>query len=371
MLDDNTISHFDDKINYNPVNAQNALLCLKQLQEYENTPNFGELRYESPKDFKNKRYDEPEYYNEIDSTFYTDVATTTLAYTMKIFAKMGDTYSENVKKYLEDYFTEGTHDLVNDSSGEYSIFNGDSTLFDANLDIADSLYAYYNEYQLVTGDEEKKINDYTYLDGDIPKIVLKKTTDINGVDMDFYYVGDSICDFSAQLLQHDYNVTFLAERIPGEILELPIIKTGTNDIVTVTEDIYNVMNKDKGWAGYNNILNGHIVVREDYFTDVIFHEFGHSFDRLNQDFSNDYNNNNTGTWDKLTEKYADDIYTIRKGADISAGYKADGMREKHNEFYAEAFQLYFYSPETRAALPKEVRETIEEELSLRVEQTGR
>ena len=54
----------------------------------------------------------------------------------------------------------------------------------------------------------------------------------------------------------------------------------------------------------------------------------------------------------------------RRFSEINCGYIPDAMREKHTEFYAEAFQLYFYSPETRAALPKAVREEIERELEM-------
>ena len=114
--------------------------------------------------------------------------------------------------------------------------------------------------------------------------------------------------------------------------------------------------------------DGYIGVYGDNFTETICHELGHLFDKLNVEFifgnpwSPDYNKFNLGVWDKLTEEYADEIYSIRIGADIGCGYSVEGMYDKHTEFYAEAFQLYFYSPETRAALPEEVRERIEWEL---------
>jgi len=363
-------SHCDDKINYNRSNAESAIRCLKDLQTLEDTPNFGVLNYNSSNNLKNNRYDEPVYDGKIDSTFYTDMATATLAYTMKAFYdSFGDRFSVDVVAYIENYFTYGSHDLVNDSSGEYADFEGDMSLFDANLHVADSLYAYYNEYQLVdNGYDISRINSITYLDGDEPKIVLKKTDNINGVDMDFYYVGVNFNDFSTKLLQHDYNANFLEERMPGEVLEAVVSKTGNNEIVTVTENIYNEMNTDKGYVAYACYWRGAVVVRDDYFTDAICHEIGHLFDYVDcenpDDFYESYDyDNNTGTWDKLAEKYAGDIALIGLCFGIG-GYLPSSMRKMHYEFYAEAFQLYFYSPETRAALPKEVRDAIEQELEM-------
>jgi len=354
-------SHCDDKINYSRSNAEGAIRCLKDLQALEDTPNFGVLTYNKNLKDGNHRYDEPVYDDKIDSTFYTDMATATLVYTMKVFHdSFGDRFSIDIAKYIENYFTEGSHDLVNDSSGEYADFDGDMSLFDANLHVADSLYAYYNEYQLVTGDEERTINGYTYLDGDETKIVLKKTTDINGVDMDFYYVGEDFYDFSTKLLQHDYNANYLAERMPGEVLEAITSKTGVNDIVTMTETMYDVSDSNKNWVAYANSV-GYIVVKDDYFIETICHEIGHQFDWLNRGAGITIVN---GTWDKLADKYAEDIYSIRIGADIGCGYYPEEMKEMHTEFYAEAFQLYFHSPETRAALPKEVRDAIEQELEM-------
>jgi len=355
-----TISHCDDKINYNRSSAESAIRCLKDLQVLEDTPNFGVLTYNKKLKDGKHRYDEPVYDGKIDSTFYTDMATATLVYTMRIFHySFGDIFSDDVNKYLENYFTEGSHDLTNDSEGEYADFEGDMSLFDANLHVADSLYAYYNEYQLVTGDEEKTINKYTELDGDEPKVVLKKTDDINGVDMDFYYVGATFYDFSTKLLQHDYNANFLEERIPGEVLEATTSKTGVNDIITMTETMYNMSDSNPYWGAYAWVT-GHIVVRDDNFTEVICHELGHVFE-----YSADNQwHNSEEIWGGLSDKYAEDIYLIRKGADISCGYYPEEMKEMVYEFYAEAFQLYFYSPETRAALPKEVRDAIEQELEM-------
>ena len=66
--------------------------------------------------------------------------------------------------------------------------------------------------------------------------------------------------------------------------------------------------------------------------------------------------------DTVKEKYADDIYTIRVNNGLIVGYSPDKTREFDCEFYAEAFRMYFYSPETKAALSSAVRVAIEKEI---------
>lgn len=362
-------SHPSDGIYYNPSSALNALRCLFNMQKFEDIPNFGKIN----EHVLSGRYDIKSYSDKIDSTFYTDMATSTLSYTMQLlndwYHDFGDTFDD---KFLDEYITYiyDEHDLVNDSNGEFAGFEGDDSFLESDMYIAEALYAYYSEFQLVENDERNDIINRLDVSGISNEIIIKKTENINGVDMDFYYVSEDCYGLSQYLFKHDYNTKFYSDRMPGNILEAITTKFNKNDIITVTEGYRSHMSYTGNWAAYADYEENTIVVKDDYFTDVICHETGHLFDHLNAidvgkdcyvDF--DYTNFvNLGRWDRVAEKYADEIATIRRGADISCGYTSDGMRNDHSEFYAEAFQLYFYSDETRAALPNTVRERLEKEI---------
>ena len=360
-------------LSYDYESLTNAMYCLLKMQELEDKKDFGKIKNE----YQSKRYTAPVYRNNIDCTFYTDMATSTLGYTIwyiRNISENSDWFPDDMEHLLARYYDDGSHDLVNDSEGEYADFEGDMNIFDADIFTYEALYAYYNEFELVTGD---KIVEELGAADDVPRIILRKKEDINGEKISFYYIGYNFWDIGEQLIQHDYNTHFLEERIPGEVLDLIKEHYVSHHIITVGEVYYAENNFDKQidgitWAGiaYSHPQEGYIGVKGDYFTEVICHEYGHLFDYYNvkwigdSDYyiTQDYKKSNSGTWDLLTKEYADEIYTIRKGADIGCGYDVEGMLDDHNEFYAEAFQLYFYSEETRAALPKEVREQIEKEL---------
>ena len=220
----------NDKIVYDVISIEKSMRCLMNMQELENTPNFGKLTYKSPDGVPNNRYNIEEYKDRIDSTFYTDMATSTLAYTT-FFLKnnFGEEFDSDVFNYCNLYAMNGTHDLVNDSEDGFDDFNGDEYIFE-NLDgVIDlfKLYAFYNEFQLVLDEEKNKFveDKLWFTDGSGGKgiysdfsIVLKKRENINGSFVDFYYVSDRYFDISEQMIQHDYNKKFLGDRIPGNVL---------------------------------------------------------------------------------------------------------------------------------------------------------
>lgn len=366
---------------YDVATVENAMRCLMDMQELEETPNFGKLTYKSSSDVPNNRYNIEEYKDRIDSTFYTDMATATLIYTMDFLRNhFGEQFSWDVHTYIYEYGIndyEGV-DLINNSEGEFADFNGDSSILELGITaVFKQLYAYYNEFELISGEEKEKFitNEVVYKEGRFGLytdfgMILKKTENINGTDVNFYYVGDDTFYMSLQLGRHESNINFLNDKMPGNVLNA-ILDNGADDIniVTFSKDCFSDGSvnelKNANWAGLAfNVGNyGNIFIRHNYFNDSVIHEIGHLFDRVNifDIRTLDYGWN-IGVWDKLAEKYAEDIATIRKGADISCGYEASEMRAKHNEFYAEAFQLYFYSEETRAALPEKVRNRIETEI---------
>lgn len=382
-----------DQISYDVETVENAMRYLKKMQDLENIPNYGKLTH-NPK--TNKRYTIEEYKDRIDSTFYTDMATSTLAYTIYFLKnKLGAEFNVGIVDYCNLYATKGTHDLENNSEGEFAKFNGDESIF-ANLDgIVDifQLYAYYNEFELLTGKEKKEYIDKNFARlNKYPKeygiysdfeLIFKKKEKINGEEINFYYVSDEYFDMSEQMLLHDYNKKFLGDRFSGDLLDAIKSRSKTKglDIVTFSENCFSNGTSDEpykvSWAGLAYMDSGeNIIVRSNYFSDVICHELGHLFDMVNTIdvgvgwLTTDYmaisifgHTIDVGVWDKLADTYADDIAEIRMSAKIPAGYNAEQMKELHTEFYAEAFQLYFYSPETRAALPKKVRERIEKEIN--------
>lgn len=372
---DSNVSHYSGGINYEPSSALNAMRCLLNMQKFENIQNFGKIGEHT----LSGRYFIKNYTDKIDSRFYTDMATSILGYTMQLFNDryndFGDTFNDEfLDEYIDYIYDE--HDLINNSYGDFSNFDGDFSFLESDMYVAEALYAYYSEFQLVENDERNDIiNRLSNLDNH-NEIVIKKTENINGVNMDFYYVSDHLNEFIDYFIQHDYNTNFYRDRMPGNILDSITTKMGEIDIITVTHKYYNSMmakinflEPDRKWAAYADYSNKCIVVKGYNFTEVICHETGHFFDQLNSidlglvNISLDYTNFvDLGRWDRLAEKYADDIATIRKGADISCGYNAEDMRDMHYEFYAEAFQLYFYSEETRAALPNAVIEQLENEI---------
>lgn len=365
--------YYSDTISYNPDIVSNAMRALKEIQLYEDTADYAKLKNDLTINCTSKRYFMHKHNNLIDSTYYTDVATTTLAYNIWIFYnKFNDSFDNDIISDVNNYFIYGSHDLSNDSFSFFGGATGDMDLFESDLFIGDALYAYYNEYEII--DNENRYEDLmNRIDADVDDeyVIFRKVEYINGERMEFYYVGVNFYDISSQMLHHEYNSNFLAERFDGEILDAisdhyPI---GDEIIIVSNECRRDIEEENSTTAAYAAFPEGYIVVYNDCFTETICHEFGHLFDDLNMvdlilglTYSPDYNNGNFGKWDKLTEEYAEAIYSIRIGADIGCGYSVEGMYDKHYEFYAEAFQLYFYSPETRAALPEVVRERIEWEL---------
>ena len=351
-------------ITYNKMSATNALKCLMQMRELENTPKFGELKSDYP---KSTRYSIEESYKEIDSTFYTSKATSLLLYAMDLFSQDVTTEDE-LNLYID--FIGDIHDVTNDSSGEYANFNGDEYFLENEFgSIEENLYAYYSEFEVLTVEEEQEIFKRILSSEKISdRLAIKKTENINGEEIDFYYLGGNWHDLSSQMLEHEYNVEFLSDRMPSNLLSSINNNRGCNDIISIAYDCLPREEKEATWAAYAEYTYGSIVLKSGLFDQVICHELGHHFDTINNVdlgltyFTVDYNRGNFGKWDLLAKKYADDIFTIRTGADISCGYEPDEMRDMHYEFYAEAFQLYFYSPETRAALPEKVRKTIEAEI---------
>lgn len=369
---------------YDVATVENAMRCLLDMQALEETPNFGKLTYKSSSDVPNNRYNIEEYKDRIDSTFYTDMATTTLIYTMDFLRNnfdeqfswdmLGDIYEYGIYDY------DGV-DLINDSEGEFADFNGDISILELDeiFSTFKTLYAYYNEFKLISGEEKQHFidNEVGYKEGKYGlytdfEMILKKTENINGTEVNFYYVGDDAFRMSLQLSEHESNINFLNDRMPGNVLNA-ILDNGADDIniVTFSKDCFSdgSVNEPKNvnWAGlaFNTYNYGNLFLGQSYFDEAVIHEFGHLFDKVNAgDFLTfDYSmDGKFGIWDRLAEKYAEDIATIRKSVDISCGYNIDSLKEKHNEFYAEAFQLYFYSEETRAALPEKVRNRIETEI---------
>ena len=373
---------------YDVATVENAMRCLIYMKVLEKMPNFGKLTYKSSSDFSNNIYNIEEYKDRIDSTFYTDMASYTLMYTMNF---LEDEFIEQFSLLAEEYYQLKGVDIINDSEGEFADFNGDSSILELDLhniiSPMHSFYAYYNEFELVSGEEKVKFitNEVGYEEGKYGLytdfgMILKKKENINGSEINFYYVSDTSRGTSRQLDEHQSKVKYLSDRIPGNIFNAILDKGADSiDIVTFAKDCFSNGSDDEpkkaNWAGraFKGDNYGNIFLGQSYFDDVVIHEIGHLFDDVNAitldlgssyvfSASLDYNAYNFSYWDIYAEKYAEDIATIRKSADISCGYEASGMRAKHNEFYAEAFQLYFYSEETRAALPEKVRNRIETEI---------
>ena len=388
-------------ITYDNDSLTNAMYCLLKMQELEDTKDFGKIKNE----YTSKRYTAPVYVNTIDSTYYTDMATSTLGYTIwYINNTHPEDFPDDMIEMLDNYFQEGSHDLIDDTKDIFDQFfdpirdttigqildpivdffdqSGDMRLFNSGLFMHEALYAYYNGFYLVTDEEtDSKLVQGLHANDNVPRIILKKPENINGETIDFYYLGDDFYDIGGQLIKHDYNTRFLGEKMPGKALEVINDYYNNHCIVTVGNDYYK-KNNFEGWAGLACIggpSTGRIAVKGGYFSDVILHEYGHLFDYITNehvdedgntiyDYEYIYNEEGNrergvwGIWDQLAVRWADKIFGSRKDVKIKAGYHWLELMEKPNEFYAEAFQLYFYSEETRAALPDEVRETIEEEL---------
>lgn len=371
-----TVYHFSDKIYYNPDTMAAAMKKLKEIQQFEDITDYGMLKNDLAKSCSSKRYYMHVYKPSIDSTYFTDVATTTLAYNIWIFYnKFNQEFPEGTIEDVQNYFIHGSHDLSKDEKNTHKY--NDLDIFDSELFIADALYAYYNEYEIITNpDKISELAGKASSELGDNVIMLEKSEMINGEKIKFYYLGTDFYDISGYLLQHDYNAAFLADRIPGNIFDAldkhydDEGETG-DEIITISNSYYeSYCTFNDNWAAYAD-YNGYIVVKDNYFTETICHEFGHLFDDLSMIelgaislYGGDYDNFGLfGKWDKLAKKYADDIYTIRVGANIGCGYSEKEMLEQHNEFFAEAFQLYFYSEETRAALPVEIRDRIEYEIN--------
>lgn len=355
----------DNSIVFDKESAMSAFKCLMNMQDLEKDPKFGNLKAVYP---LNTRYTVKKN-NEIDSTFYTDKATSILAYALYRYDQDMNDFDETLFDRLISY-TFDEHDLINDSQGEYSNFKGDMSFFDSKFWVHEQLYAYYSEFEILSSEENQEIFKRIESNEEIDdRVAIKKTENINGVEMDFYYLGSTFDDLTYQILEHDTNIVFLKERIPGNVLNAINLERDCNDIISIAYDCLPESEQKDSWAAYAEYTYGSVVMKNGYFEDVICHELGHHFDKINEVdlgpfyFTVDYNNGDFGKWDVLAKKYADEIETIRVGADISCGYYAEDMIDMHYEFYAEAFQLYFHSPETRAALPEKVRNTIEGEIN--------
>ena len=373
---------------YDVATVENAMRCLINMKELENIPNFGKLNYKPSSDVQNNRYNIEEYKDRIDSTFYTDMATTTLINTMNFLSNsFREQFSLEIETYIYEYGNneyEGV-DLINDSTGEFADFNGDSSILELEMTYSFyQLYAYYNEFELISNEEKEKIitNEVGYKEGKYGlytdfEMVLKKTENINGSEVNFYYVGDDTLNMCLFLNEHEEKVEYLNDRIPGNVLNAILDKGADNiNIITFSGDCFSDGSTDESkkatWAGlaFAGYNYGNIFLKSYHFKNSVIHEIGHLFDvvkgfhlgPVSLSSPVNYNSYDLGHWDRLAKKYAENIETIRKSADISCGYTADAMKEMHNEFYAEAFQLYFYSEETRAALPEKVRGRIETEI---------
>lgn len=340
--------------------VENAMRCLLDMHKLEETLNFGKLTYKPSSDIPNNRYNIEEYKDRIDSTFYTDMSTSTLIYTID-FLRNNFLVKFDIPTDVYNYGINNV-DLINDSESEFANFNGDSSILELD-DISEpfKLYAYYNEFDLIIGDEREKffdrydeylngVYDYTGMNSDY-EIILKKNENINGSEVNFYYVSDIYWDISEQMLQHDYNVEFLRDRISGGVLESA--KAGYPDIDTVEILTFSKSCFEGGfssWAGMN--FGPSIFIANGYFDYAICHEIGHGFD---------HGSWNTDEWNMLAQEYADDISMITDSF-VGIGYSANEMKVAVSEFYAESFQCYFYSEETKAALPNKIRVKLDKEL---------
>ena len=378
-------SFYSNKIVYEPLSALNAMRCLLNMQNLEGKPNFGKLKYKSSFVNIKNRYIIENYKDKIDSTFYTDTATSILGYTIQKFDEMFYGFQD----IFDDYYSyiDDEHDLINDSEGEYGDFKGDDSIFEdiEGMSEAFRLYAYYSDFEIITDDEKEKLltDDLLWMTSKNNKIsgnfdfIFKKKENINGSVVNFYYVSDQLWQIDTKLLQHDYNLNFLSDRIPGNVLEWSKFKHGDDclNITTLCMSCLGYGRERIEWAGLALTNSANIYLNDNYFTDAICHEIGHLVDNssmISQDVMSPIFFENGGkTWDILADEYADDIATIRIGADISCGYAADQMKEMIQEFYAESFQLYFYSEETRSALPKDIRGKIEGEIENYTSQLGR
>ena len=371
-------SFYNDTINYFPSNVENAFNCLLNMNELEKKPNFGKLKYVESKDTSNKRYDIEEYKDKIDSSFYTDKATVTLAYTIKALQdNFGEFENSDIDdKYWKYFGYDEIHDLSNDSEGEFANFSGDESLLNSKELVGPfmKLYAYYNEFQLLSDNEKGKFVNKPYPTIIAKGNIIKKTEVINGVEMDFYFVfGDRLRQFHDLMLLHEHNMQFLEDRIPGNVLDAIVKRYGENDIITISQGYVDQMRQyedNDWWAGKAYRYDGRMIIKDSWFTEAICHEMGHLFDWVGNTVFDGYLQydyfsifgREVGMWQQLAEKYADDIYTIGVNNALKAGYSPDKTREKDWEFYAEAFRMYFYSPETKAALPSAVRAAIEKEI---------
>ena len=99
---------------YDVATVENAMRCLSDMKVLEKMPNFGKLTYKSSSDVSNNRYNIEEYKDRIDSTFYTDMASYTLMYTMNF---LEDEFIEQFSLLAEEYYQLKGVDIINDSEG--------------------------------------------------------------------------------------------------------------------------------------------------------------------------------------------------------------------------------------------------------------
>lgn len=347
------------EIVFDKDSSKAAIECLMNMVELERTPKFGSLKNEYA---KTNRY-KIEENNVIDSRYYTDKSTTLLFYAMEVYGGV-DFWSNKKMTDLHEKFKNVVHDFEDNS---FSNEKNDRSIVEMNngieIDDFGKLYAFYSGFELLNEKEEEElVKTLAYDLDDIDyNAILKKTEVINGVEKTFYYLSADWFDTYTQTINHQLYVDYIEARFSGDILKSLSENANGNDIIIFSSSYSDLMGNI---AAYANSDRGHVVVNEEYYEDSICHEIGHVFD-LNVSFDRLYFDINGvfGLWDSLANKYAEDVYTIRQGADISCGYSAEAMEDDHREFYAEAFQLYFYSPETRAALPKKIRKTIEYEIN--------
>lgn len=347
------------EIVFDKDSSKAAIECLMNMVELERTPKFGSLKNEYA---KTNRY-KIEENNVIDSRYYTDKSTTLLFYAIGLYAHDDQWICDNILDFQDKFIGFG-HDIKDNS---IELKKEDISIFEVSdlikIDLFPVLNAVYNGYELLNEKEEEElVQTLAYGLSDIEcNAILKKTEIINGVKKTFYYFSSNTFDVYRQTSNHEYYADYIEERFSHDILKSLSDNANGNDIIIISPDYC----KSMGAAAYANTGRGHIVINEDYYEDTICHEIGHIFDfKVSFDpFYFDIHPFNIGLWDSLANKYADDVATIRRDADISCGYSAEDMEEQHREFYAEAFQMYFYSPETRAALPEKIRKTIEYEIN--------
>ena len=275
-------------------------------------------------------------------------------------------------KYWE--YINGVHDLTNNSMGKFDSIKVDSSILNLNLFEEDKLYLYYNGFEIADENKQDEIisNFWEIKMAENPNILtLKKSEDINGVLIDFYYLCSGPFDVLNYASKHNQYTNFLESTVPGNVLNAIYSNSNRDEIIMLPDSV--ITNADTAPFGAYANWSGEIVVRNDVFFDAIRHELGHRFDSISNNninflgkdiginYVSDYTASNMGKWDLLAKKYSYDVSTLIDGANIERD--AEAMKNGPKEFYANVFQLYYSGDEKREALPKKVRNALEFEIN--------